>query len=159
MSLKNTFKFSAGMKLSNYHGPKPEHFNYYTYVYSFTFSPSDAHQPEDLDFKNFSTTFRKLFDSLFMSCHIICHCEFSQNNRFHFHGTIKIIDPYRFWMIDIIKLRRFGDVDIDTIEDLMTWNLYCRKMQIIYDGQIMQELFENGLQIYYDNNRHKLIQK
>lgn len=74
--------------------------------------------------------------------------------RIHFHGII-IIKNYHtlrsFLTVGISRLSDHAYIDIDTIDDVQTWQTYCTKQQKLqnfppirnYNYSIMQRLIEN----------------
>lgn len=146
--------------------------------YAFTLSLPDNEQPyEEMSFERgpvlknesasfainsceaWSTRYRNIFCSLKGSS-VVLYLEYSKAFRFHFHGTIRIHDIFKFISVDLKKLLSLGNCDFDTIgddiEDMMYWDLYCRKLQILHNKSGCAHLWRYGLQLTYrtdDNER------
>lgn len=60
-------------------------------------------------------------------CEIECRLEVSSQGRLHVHGRIAVKDIVRFFTVDIRRLQARGTYEIDTIQDPVKWDQYCRK--------------------------------
>jgi len=104
--------------------------------YTFTVSPSDAHQYfniEDRDEK-----FRKFWISHFSKwkdINVYLHPEVSPKGRLHLHGTIlfktnkSIKQYYLYYIVDLLNK---SQTEVDTIQDESVWATYCGKQSKLF---------------------------
>jgi len=101
--------------------------------YAFSFNPQD--QPDIQRFYSVKlTAFESWFESyydLFRSmkyCIIQCVPEISAGSRIHWHGYIKILDQFNFYLYEVKRLEHHGTIEIDTYNP-MEWDLYIKKQK------------------------------
>ncbi len=114
--------------------------------YSITINLDDKHQYfgiDDRDKKAHSFMYEQLlhFKSIGITHELYMELSEPKSNsiskngpRLHFHGTIMFHScksVKRFLLIEWYKLSRFSNFDIDTINDMDKWVLYCKKQQSI----------------------------
>lgn len=101
--------------------------------YAFTLNPEE--QPEDYistpkRFRISMTRWQHQIQMYLNKCKNMTYnlyMEISCGNRWHFHGDITIIDPTKFYIFDVPRLRYIGAFEIDTIGDADVWDTYALK--------------------------------
>jgi len=106
------------------------------HLYAFTFNPKDLHDWQTKSWcgnpwKDWINACSKLFDQC-KSIKLKLYPEVSKLGRPHWHGYLKVVDVPKFFLQDIHRLKLNGAFEIDTISDLMRWDLYIRKGQEIW---------------------------
>lgn len=107
--------------------------------YSFSYNPE--FQPKEgrpLLWAPYYNNMSTLFYSL-NYCDIKVNSEFGAYGRWHFHGCILIKDVLKFYVYDLPKLRKYGALEIDEINDPEKWEEYCDKEQHLV-GPFLKEL-------------------
>ncbi|AXH77524.1 MAG: putative replicase [Cressdnaviricota sp.] len=136
--------------------PSPENLQICKW-YSFTYNPIDQPpQKDDYMYEVFETMneFRR-FMAEFVSFESYLYPELSSQGRLHYHGIIRVYDPMRFYLNDLIRLRTFGCYEIDTIEDISIWLLYCKKQRDMWDME--DTIYEKYYIRYQFHNRSNAI--
>lgn len=104
--------------------------------FSFTFNPSDQYQcwgcvdPKER-FKKVHQSISEIFSYFSNSYYTEGYLEVSKAGRVHYHGVIRMIDTFCFFMSTIPFLKRYGTYEIDYIESPDTWEEYCVKQQFV----------------------------
>ena len=57
--------------------------------------------------------------------------EISKTGRLHYHGTIKLVDSFEFYIHIIPLIKEVANMDIDTIADPEIWEQYYTKDRLI----------------------------
>lgn len=138
MSLKDKFKRSAGVPVFPKESKliKPEHAAHGSW-YAFTYNPAEQ-PPEHYRKTLFYDWFQEqvnIFHGL-KGCTFRLYPEFSQKGRLHFHGILMIDDFPKFFMHDMPYWHVHGNIDIDTMDDMPTWLLYCMKNKEHYENYV-----------------------
>lgn len=136
-------------------------------IYSITLNPADKYQ--FLGQANRLQKFRNMINEMFLhypeiGIDYVMNIELSEPRgnlihysagpRLHLHGTINLRtnkSVYNWLIVEINKLLKYGNLDIDTIDNLDIWYTYCTKQKTL--------LPKGKNQISNYENPDKLIQK
>lgn len=113
---------------------KPELLNDNTYAFSFSPNPPNCNEHTERLVATIKTVTR-LFKRL-TYCRIKAAIESSASGRFHYHGTIKILNIPQFILHDMPLLQADATYEIDTIQDKSIWENYVYKQRHIWEDFI-----------------------
>jgi len=122
----------------------PEHFTpgeWYTCTISPIYYPYDYK-----DMQVFTAKYMSEFDSI-LHTEIKLYPEYSSKSRWHLHGIIRSIYKHAFYLHDVPQLLQLGIIEIDTIDDMDVWMLYCTKNHPLNINNLPEE---------FHNMRHKI---
>lgn len=122
--------------MSQYNGPiklpSPEAVDSKIY-YTFNLNPSDdfqftRHAVPSVRLKSFDTSITTMLNQYSNAIYIKANYEISPLGRLHLHGVCRIVDPLLFYFSVAHKLILWSTCEIDTIENMATWEGYCSKL-------------------------------
>lgn len=83
----------------------------------------------------------------FKSAKLKLYPELSPNGRLHYHGTLRVTDPFKFVFIDCYYFKNLFNLEIDTISDSKVWEEYCTKQKTKMEPIITQMSYNYPLHI------------
>lgn len=107
-----------------------------TQWYTFSVNPCDDFQYFDSEnsiqrYTNFhKKAITYLLQSVAPAADYELFIEVSKGTRLHMHGIIKIKDVFVFYVDSLVRLRRYGTYEIDTIQDKSKWEEYQHKGKV-----------------------------
>lgn len=121
-------------------------------LYELTFNPDDKHQYFGSDIRHIRSRddTKQLFESL--SVKYLLYQEISvqqhsnkslSHNRVHYHGVIRIVDPFTFVLTDMYKLTRMGDYQLNEYRSNGEFLEYATKQAYLYKHTMMKQMLSN----------------
>lgn len=138
--------------------------------YSCTINPSDADQyfeSRDTRVYTFLRNIYKTLVKLNLYCNYTFYLEISKGGRLHLHGILEPTDLIEFYLNVPPILAHYSQYELDTIDDLDTWNNYITKDQEVtnWDDYLSDTVFDypiqnEGVSAYvsrYIKHRNKVV--
>lgn len=105
-----------------------------TLMYTFTISPREQYtHSKDLTLKKHLKNILKIINKLgtHKDYQFKLYPELSSTGRLHYHGTIKITNPFNFYL-NLQKVIDDCTMEIDSIQDMETWAKYITKQEHLW---------------------------
>lgn len=77
------------------------------------------------------------------------YLESSPTGRLHWHGIISINDLLSFYLVTLRSLQHWCTYEIDTINDIAKWKIYCTKQEFVFNDKndTRRSIFPYGIEL------------